>query len=158
MKKQKYIIYIKALLLALSICLYSETLRAQNNQTVKSATQDSATVNPIAKRIANSRKMAIEQAFNNEGVKQLMKDSTLSSQQKLQQLKSILAQRRQLLSTILSKEEKAQLNQTGNANLQDRNNAIVQRHQQQLDRTPHQQSQTIPIDVLKPAKLPSSKK
>lgn len=157
MNKQKYHI-IRGVLLGLALCLCNSILKAQDNQ--PASTPDGSAINQLAARLSVSKEKAVQirQAFNarHENIDQLAKDTAMNAKQKQQLLKSLLAQRKQMISMAISPAEKEQLKQIAANKQQTKQQAIQQRHQQQLARMPHQQSQTIPMDVLKPKVLPSA--
>lgn len=160
MNKQTHYINMKYMVVILSFCLCSKVTKAQDNQSAGSIS-DSSAINQLAARLSISKEKTaqIRQAFNarRENIDQLAKDTAMNAKQKQQQLKSLLAQRKQIISMAISPAEKEQLKQINATAQQNRQQTIQQRHQQQLARMSHQQSQTIPMDVLKPKILPSAK-
>lgn len=160
MRKQTFHHHIKHLLLGLSLCLCSHIVKAQDTQ-APGKTSDSTAINQLAVRLSVSNEKAIEihRAFNarHDRIDQLAKDTLMNAKQKQLQLSSLLAQRKQMISSALNSTEKEQLKQISATGEQSRQQTIKQRHQQQLARIQHQQMPTVPIEVLKPGKLPSEK-
>jgi hypothetical protein len=119
---------------------------------------DSAATTKIS--ISKARATQLQWAFNfhNAEINKLMKDNTMDAKERQQLLKQLLDQRRQVVAAILTPVQKEQLKQSmpvDSVKAQARRDAIILRHQQQLNRTPHQESQFIPTEVLKKSKSPS---
>jgi hypothetical protein len=162
MKKLNKNTYTIVLLLTI-FCLYSGVLKAQQ-PTHNTVNQDTVASSRLAKRLSVSRERArqIQWAFNfrNEDIEKLMKDKTLDPKEKQQQLRQLLAQRRMVVDATLNKAQKQQLKNSlpaDTAKMQAQREAMSQRHREQLSRTPHQESKVIPMEILKPAKQPSTK-
>jgi hypothetical protein len=104
--------------------------------------------------VSTEKAQQIQAAYNYRHleISKLMKDKSISPKDKQKQLKQLLAERRQKLNAVVSPAEKEALSNSDTAltaHLQAKAAAVKQRHQQQLNRMPHTQTNSLPSSSVK---------